>query len=54
MGVILLMVIPVALVICFCLFMKMTGLNIIPKELQEPTFQMPKIKRVPGKGWTVD
>jgi len=61
MGVILLIVIPVVLIVCFCLFLKWTGTRLIPegllltpREMGTSKFRLPRLKRIPGRGWVED
>ena len=56
MSIILLIVIPVVIMICFCLVLKWTGTNILPKGLRLTprtgvSFKFPELTRVSGRGW---
>lgn len=52
MGIILLAVIPLVLMVCFCLVIKWTGFNILPKGLRTNNgkiqFKLPHLTRASG------
>ena len=56
MSIVLLVVVPVVIMICFCLVLKWTGTSILPHGfLMTPrsgvSFKFPELARVPGRGW---